>query len=104
MSNILVTGGAGFIGSHLVETLLRTGYQVTVLDNLSTGRLSNLAPLMETFPGQLSFVQGNVEDKSTVQSLASGKEAIYHLASVVGVKRVLQEPLATVLEGLRGVV
>ena len=103
MRNILVTGGAGFIGSHLVETLLKAGYHVSVLDNLSTGHLGNLAYLMETFPGQLSFVQGNVEDKSTVQSLASGKEAIYHLASVVGVKRVLQEPLATVLEGLRGV-
>ncbi len=102
MSNILVTGGAGFIGSHLVETLLRAGHQVAILDNLSTGQLAHIAPLLEKFPGQLTFVEGGVEDKATIQALSAGKEAIFHLASVVGVKRVLQEPLTTVLEGLRG--
>jgi len=102
MSNILVTGGAGFIGSHLVEALLQAGHQVTVLDNLSTGHLRNLASPLEAFPGKLTFVEGTVEDKKTVQDLATGKDAIFHLASVVGVKRVLQEPLTTALEGLRG--
>ena len=102
MSRVLVTGGAGFIGSHLVEALLKAGHQVAVLDNLSTGRLANLAALLEKFPGQLTFIEGSVEDKATIQALSAGKEAIFHLASVVGVKRVLQEPLITVLEGLRG--
>ena len=103
MPDILVTGGAGFIGSHLVEALLQAGHSVTVLDNLSTGHLRNLADALKAFPGKLTFVEGGVEDKRTIQSLASGKDAIFHLASVVGVKRVLQQPLLTALEGLRGV-
>lgn len=102
MRNILITGGAGFIGSHLVEALLQAGHHVTVLDNLSTGHLSNLAAALQAFPGKLTFVEGSVEDKQTIQSLVAGKDAIFHLASVVGVKRVLQEPLSTALEGLRG--
>lgn len=102
MPDILVTGGAGFIGSHLVEALLQAGHHVTVLDNLSTGHLSNLAAALQAFPGKLTFVEGSVEDRQTIQSLVAEKEAIFHLASVVGVKRVLQEPLATALEGLRG--
>ncbi len=103
MSNILVTGGAGFIGSHLVEVLLQAGHEVVVLDNLSTGHLGNLMPFFEAHPGRLTFVEGSVEDKQAISSLAAGRDAIFHLASVVGVKRVLREPLTTALEGLRGV-
>lgn len=103
MPDILVTGGAGFIGSHLVEALLQAGHSVTVLDNLSTGHLRNLSEALKAFPGRLTFIEGHVEDKQTTQSLAAGKDAIFHLASVVGVKRVLRQPLATALEGLRGI-
>lgn len=99
---ILITGGAGLIGSHLAEKCLLEGHRVTILDNLSTGLLANVAPLLERFPGQLTFIEDSVENQALIQKLVSEHDAIYHLASVVGVKRVLQEPLTTILEGLRG--
>lgn len=99
---VLITGGAGFIGSHLAEICLAAGHTITVLDNLSTGRLDNLTSLLSAYPDQLRFVEGSVEDESLVRHLVAEHDRIYHLASVVGVKRVLAEPLTTVLEGLRG--
>ncbi len=102
MAKVLITGGAGFIGSHLAEKCLLEGHQVTLLDNLSTSSLHNITPILSRYPGQAVFVEGSVEDKALVQQLVRQHEAVYHLASVVGVKRVLQEPLSTVLEGLRG--
>ncbi len=99
---ILITGGAGFIGSHLAEKCLVEGNRVTILDNLSTGQLSNIASLLERFPGRINFTQGTVEDQRLLQQLVAEHDMVYHLASVVGVKRVLQEPLTTVLEGLQG--
>lgn len=99
---ILITGGAGFIGSHLAEKCLSAGHEVTILDNLSTGSLDNLTPFLTAYPDRLRFIQGSVEDKALVSSLVAQHDRVYHLASVVGVKRVLAEPLTTVLEGLRG--
>ncbi len=98
---VLITGGAGFIGSHLAEKCLREGHTVTVLDNLSTGTLDNISDLLR-LEGRFQFIQGSVEDASLVWKLVSQHERVYHLASVVGVKRVLAEPLTTILEGLRG--
>ncbi|MCX8113209.1 MAG: GDP-mannose 4,6-dehydratase [Bacteroidia bacterium] len=99
---ILITGGAGFIGSHLSERCIAAGHHVTVLDNLSTGSLDNLTTLLSNHPDRFHFVEGSVEDERLVKDLVEQHDRIYHLASVVGVKRVLAEPLVTVLEGLRG--
>jgi len=87
----LVTGGAGFIGSHLVDGLLADGWQVVVLDNLSTGRLANLAHLAHE--RRLTFVEGDVCDAGLVARVVRGCQVVFHLAAVVGVKYVLDNPL-----------
>jgi UDP-glucose 4-epimerase len=91
--SVLVTGGAGFIGSNLAEELLVRGSSVTVLDNLSTGRLANIAYLRK-YPG-FRFVKGNAEDPAIVEQLVSEAAAVFHLAAVVGVPRVCLEPAGT---------
>ena len=96
--HILVTGGAGFIGSHLVERLLADGRNVVVIDDLSTGALENLATV-RSHPG-LRFIQARVSDCSELPDLASRAEAIYHLAAAVGVELVLKEPVRTVQTNL----
>lgn len=75
----LVTGGAGFIGSHLVERLLRDGLQVTVLDNLSTGKRTNL-------PSEADFVLGDVRDPAIVAAVVSGVDVVFHLAARVSIR------------------
>lgn len=92
--NILVTGGAGFIGSHLVEALLDCGNKVTVLDNLSSGRLENLQHLSGR--DALRFVKGDILDPTLVNELVSECEQVYHLASAVGVFMVMEDPVQTV--------
>ncbi len=103
----LVTGGAGFIGSHLVEALLAQGWAVRVLDNLSTGKLANLAAVRD----RVEFVQGSVADAAAVQQAATGCEVVFHLAALASVSRSIEAPLEsheacatgtiTVLEGAR---
>jgi UDP-glucose 4-epimerase len=80
MSVYLVTGGAGFIGSHLVDSMLSDGHSVRVLDDLSTGRRSNLDPRAE-------FVEGDVGDPAVVAKCAAGIDAIVHLAAIASVQR-----------------
>lgn len=87
---ILVSGGAGFIGSHLVEHLLREGADVTVLDDLSTGRRDNL-PDHE----RLEFVRGDIADAGLVASCMPGHDAVVHLAAVASVQRSIQDPVGT---------
>jgi UDP-glucose 4-epimerase len=87
----LVTGGAGFIGSHLVEALLARGDEVTVLDNLSTGRRENLAGFAG-HPG-LRFVEGDVRDAARLAGAIAGAEAVFHLAAHVGVRRIVRHSL-----------
>ncbi|MEN2992585.1 MAG: NAD-dependent epimerase/dehydratase family protein [Bacteroidia bacterium] len=99
---VLITGGAGFIGSHLAEKCLQEGHNVILLDNLSTGSLDNILPLQNRYKDRVAFVRGSVEVRACLEPLVAEAEAIYHLASVVGVKRVLEEPLATIVEGFRG--
>jgi len=90
----LVTGGAGFIGSHLVDELIAQGYTVTVLDDLSQGKKENIA---HHIPGSsLHFVEGSVTDPALVESLVSEADVVYHLAAVVGVYYVLRDPLRTI--------
>jgi UDP-glucose 4-epimerase len=100
MPRALVTGGAGFIGSHLVERLIRRGDQVTVLDDLSTGRRANL----DTVEGQAGFcmVEGSVLDAPLVERLVSESDVVYHLAAAVGVDWVLRHPLRSLETNIRG--
>jgi UDP-glucose 4-epimerase len=99
-STWLVTGGAGFIGSHLVERLLARGNEVLVLDDLSTGRRANLAAA-EGSP-RLEFHEGSVTDAAAVEALAARADRVVHLAAVVGVRLVVEEPLRTLDVNVRG--
>lgn len=97
---ILVTGGAGFIGSHLAEELLRRGHEVWALDDLSTGRLENIAGF-ERNP-RFRFLEGNVMDTALVHGLVAQCDRVFHLAAAVGVKYVLENPLRSLLTNIRG--
>jgi UDP-glucose 4-epimerase len=97
---VLVTGGAGFIGSHLVEALLAGGDDVTVLDDLSTGRLENLQAVAGQ--PQLNLAIGSVTDEDLVRKLVTGAEVVFHLAAAVGVRRILDEPVATIETNIVG--
>ena len=88
---ILITGGAGFIGSHLVEALLAEGFLVRVLDNFSTGRHENLP---EDHAG-LEVVEGDVADSQTVDNAVAGASAIVHLAAVASVQASVEDPAGT---------
>ena len=85
----LVTGGAGFIGSHLVDGLLSEGCEVTVLDNLSTGRLSNLEHIKE----RIMFYQGDIRDQEILIKAARDCDVIFHQAAVVSVPRTVGNPV-----------
>jgi UDP-glucose 4-epimerase len=99
-----ITGGAGFIGSHLAETLLALGHDVTVLDDLSTGREANLAALRakEKFRDRFQFVRGSVGEPATVNLLMSRCDVVYHLAATVGVQLVADEPVRTIHTTIHG--
>ncbi|GAA1809712.1 NAD-dependent epimerase/dehydratase family protein [Planosporangium flavigriseum] len=96
----LVTGGAGFIGSHLVDALLARGESVIVLDDLSTGRLSNLDNAAAN--PRLRFVRGSVLDESLVDRVVRDSDTVVHLAAAVGVKLVVEQPLKSLQTNIRG--
>lgn len=89
MKRALVTGGAGFIGSHLVEGLLARGYEVTVLDNYATGRHDNLARVVN----QIHFVEGDVRNLTTVHSVMRKVDVVFHEAALPSVARSVKNPL-----------
>jgi UDP-glucose 4-epimerase len=97
--HILVTGGAGFIGSHLVERLLGEGKSVTVIDDCSTGRLENLRPVRGH--AGLRVILGKISECGNLVELAGESEAIYHLAAAVGVDLVMDSALKTIESNLR---
>ena len=97
---LLITGGAGFIGSHLSDRLISEGHDVLVLDNLETGRIENLSDAGRT--GQLTFVEGSVLDPEIVEKLVAEVDFVYHLAAAVGVFNILERPLASLMTNLRG--
>jgi UDP-glucose 4-epimerase len=96
----LITGGAGFIGSHLTEYLLGLGHEVVVLDDLSTGTKENLAAVADN-PG-FRFVEGSIVDAETVDSCMDGVDAIYHMAAAVGVFTILDKTLDSLRTNLHG--
>ena len=85
----LVTGGAGFIGSHLVEALLTSGSRVAVLDNLSSGSLSNLEPVKD----RIEFYKNDVRQLEVLTNVAQGCDVIFHLAAVVAVQQTIDDPV-----------
>ena len=96
----LITGGAGFIGSHLADRLLARGDQVVILDDLSTGRLSNIADLERDSDAE--FVLGSVLNVDLVDHVASRVDVIYHLAAAVGVNLIVEKPLESLMTNIRG--
>jgi nucleoside-diphosphate-sugar epimerase len=97
---ILITGGAGFIGSHLADALIARGDHVTVLDDLSTGRLENLEHL--TDGEQIELVEGSSLDADLIDRLMREADACFHLASAVGVQLIVSNPLDSLLKNVRG--
>jgi len=96
----LVTGGAGFIGSHLVDALTARGDSVLILDDLSTGRLENIEHVLDS--ENVEFVEGSAGDARLVDECMHSVDACMHLASAVGVQLVVSRPLETLLSNVRG--
>jgi UDP-glucose 4-epimerase len=96
----LITGGAGFIGSHLSEYLIRRGHRVSVLDDLSTGRLSNLDSVIDD--DAFSMRIGSILDETLVDEMVAGCDHVFHLAAAVGVHLIVDHPLESLRTNLRG--
>jgi UDP-glucose 4-epimerase len=96
----LVTGGAGFIGSHLVDGLLAAGWRVTALDDLSTGSRANISHLHDA--EGFEFVEGSVLDARLVGHLVAGCDRVYHLAAAVGVQLIVDRPLESMVTNIKG--
>ena len=97
---VLVTGGAGFIGSHLCERLVKDGHSVTVIDNFSTGRASNLSNLESE--ANFTLMEGSILDTKILQPLIDSTDYVFHLAAAVGVFNIVNNPLASLLTNIRG--
>jgi len=97
---ILITGGAGFIGSHLCEMLVHNGHSVVAIDNLTTGRLENIAHLLP-MPG-FQFVRESITNTQVLDRLTSEADIIIHLAAVVGVKLIVEDPVNTIATNIMG--
>jgi UDP-glucose 4-epimerase len=95
---VLVTGGAGFVGSHLVDAHLARGDEVVVVDDLSTGRIENIGAHVSA--GRVRFLQGRAEDPAIIDPAFEGAELVYHLAAAVGVFQILQHPLSSIRTNL----
>ncbi len=98
--HILVTGGAGFIGSHLCERLVKDGHRVTAIDNFSTGKPSNLDGLRGVH--KFTLVEGSILSNETLTPLINEADYVFHLAAAVGVFNIVKNPLASLLTNIRG--
>ena len=96
----LVTGGAGFIGSHLSDALIARGWHVTALDDLSTGSRHNVAHLLGH--PRFRLTTGSVLDPEAVEAAAAGADRIFHLAAAVGVRLIVERPLSSLVTNIRG--
>ena len=99
-ANILITGGAGFIGSHLAEALLSQGHEVTIVDNLSTGRFENIAHLTDN--PNFHFAIESITNEAVMDRLVSKSNLIFHLAAAVGVQLIVQKPVHTIETNIMG--
>jgi UDP-glucose 4-epimerase len=97
---ILITGGAGFIGSHLTDRLVADGHQITILDNLATGRKENLSAHL--VGKSVNFVEGSILDLPLLDGLIKETEYIFHLAAAVGVFNIVNHPLDSLMTNIRG--
>jgi UDP-glucose 4-epimerase len=97
---ILITGGAGFIGSHLAERLLTDGHQVKVLDDSSTGRPENIN--QHQSDSNFEYINGSVLDQEMLESIVKDVDYIFHLAAAVGVFNIVNHPLASLVTNIRG--
>jgi UDP-glucose 4-epimerase len=100
--NVLVTGGAGFIGSHLVDRLINKGYHVKVLDNLSTGNLSNIQGHIDN--GKVEFVKGDITNLEQVKTAIQGIDAVFHLAAQISVPLSVKNPEFTYKTNVNGTI
>ena len=96
----IVTGGAGFIGSHLCEHLLTSGHKVIAVDDLSTGRLANIQHLLTD--GNFKFIEGSVRNVDLMRSVTKDGDCIYHLAAAVGVNLIVERPVHTIETNIHG--
>ena len=92
--NILITGGCGFIGSHLSELYLAQGHRVTIIDNLSTGQISNIANIESN--ERLKFYEDSIFNIELLTKLISENDVIIHLAAAVGVQLIVSQPVETI--------
>jgi UDP-glucose 4-epimerase len=95
---ILITGGAGFIGSHLCDALLRDGHQVSILDNMSTGSRANIAHIKE----QIEIHQGDIRNSKLVEKLITPSDLVLHMAAALGVNTILENPIESVSTNFTG--
>ena len=100
MTRYLITGGTGFIGSHLSEALLAQGHSVTVIDNLSTGRFDNINHLLGR--PNFRFAVDSITNEIVLDRLASECDVIFHLAAAVGVKLIVEHPVHTIETNIMG--
>ena len=97
---ILITGGAGFVGSHLADKLISQGHEITVIDDLSTGRYSNIAHLEDT--PNFRLIIDTVLNEKLMEELIRETDRVYHMASAVGVKLIMEHPVRTIETIFRG--
>lgn len=95
---VLITGGAGFVGSHLCDALVAEGKEVTILDNLSTGSKKNIAHL----EGKIKIFQGDIRDQKLVESLVEGSDLVLHMAAALGVDNILENPIESISTNFYG--
>lgn len=98
--NVIVTGGAGFIGSHLCEHLLVCGQKVVVVDDLSTGSIANIQHLLTD--SRFKFIEGSVRDEDLMREIIEQADCIYHLAAAVGVNLIVEKPVHTIETNIHG--
>jgi len=102
MANYLVTGGAGFIGSHIAESLLKEGHRLRILDNFSTGRKENLREIQSASPSSLEIFEGDIRDKKACDQAVSGMDYVFHLAALVSVPLSINDPETTQEVNIKG--
>ena len=95
---VFITGGAGFIGSHLADHYLAAGDQVTILDNFSTGSTSNIAHL----EGKITVVSGDIKDTEVVEACVKDADLVLHMAAALGVNTILESPLESMSTNITG--